>query len=746
METTAFPFSFRLIRNVTKLVLTGMLTFLLWSPIGLSNPLNGYYTINATLPSSAANFQSIKEFADSLNLNGVSGHVVADIIAGTGPYLGQVVFNHPAGAGPNATITLNGGGESASALTTTTDRHVIRLTDCSYFTILNLNILWDPGSTGGFYGIHLYHSAHDITLSNCNVSMSTSTSTLYGGLVASGSTTSILEAGIFHNISFYGNTLSGGGYGVSLFGVDTSLATNVVIDGNHFYNQHSNSIYLRETNGAIISNNNFDKYSPQVTSMNMIQLAQALNVNAQVFNNDIQLTQTSNGTMKIRGIYLFNGTGHQVYNNVIHNINLVSGDFTGIEVRSSNTSPEICFNTISIDNPNTTSGELFGIREELSNTNSILRNNIISITQPTTDNKSGLVLGTTSNLATALNSNYNDIYVPGGNTAQKGYLTTITYYTLLSNWQTASGQDANSTATDPLFYTPTLSIPSNMLIDNLGINIPWVTVDILGITRGAPPDLGAYEFSPVAPAMPDTIFGDSTVCANTQGAVFSVNPVMYAATYHWTVTGATLASGQGTTSITVDLGNTNALIEVYASNSMGNSSVKSLNINILPVPTVSLSLPIDTLCHMDPPILLSGGTPPNGTYSGTGVSSNSFDPPAVGPGVYPITYTFTNLPGCQASALDTIIVVICVGISQQDPEGSLLVYPNPATTSWTLDLKTLKMPCELILTDATGRILKEATLREPCFTLDCSDLARGTYYLSIKDANHRQHRQKLIAP
>jgi hypothetical protein len=103
-----------------------------------------------------------------------------------------------------------------------------------------------------------------------------------------------------------------------------------------------------------------------------------------IYGNFIKVSQVDNGTMPFRGIYLFNGTGHRVFNNVIHDVNLTSGNFTAIEVRTAGTAPEIYFNTISLDNPNTSSGELFGIAEELSNTNSIIRNNIISITQPTT--------------------------------------------------------------------------------------------------------------------------------------------------------------------------------------------------------------------------------------------------------------------------------------------------------------------------------------------------------------------------
>jgi len=323
--------------------------------------------------------------------------------------------------------------------------------------------------------------------------MSGSNSTLVGGIIASGSLTSILDSGEFHFINIINDTTVGGGYGASVFGKASSLATDIVISGNMFYDWHSNGVYLRETNGAIISYNYLNKRTSNVTSCNAIQLAQAANINGRIFNNYITVHQTSNGTMNIRGIYLFNGTGHKVYNNIINDIRLVSGDFTGIEVRTGSTAPEISFNTIAIENTGVSSGNLYGITEELSNTNAVLRNNIVSITQNTTAEKVGLVLGAISNVTTALNSDYNLIWVPNGSVAKKNASSPV-YYTLLSNWQAASTQDANSLMMDPQFFSAALAQPTNANADNLGTPLAGITTDFAGNTRGTPPDMGAYEF------------------------------------------------------------------------------------------------------------------------------------------------------------------------------------------------------------------------------------------------------------
>ncbi|MEP7263591.1 MAG: T9SS type A sorting domain-containing protein [Bacteroidota bacterium] len=460
-------------------------------------PLSGSYTIDSALPTSGTNFQSFTDFATSINSNGISSSVSISVTAGSGPYNEQVVINPITGSGPTATVTLNGNGELLTAVTSTTQRHVLRLAGVSNCSINNLHIAYDAASTGGFYGIQLLDSARNVIISDCDISIAGTTSTLYGSIVASGSETSILDPGNFHDVTIYHNTLQGGGYGVSFYGEGNNLATGINIDNNTIYDFHSNGIYLRESDGTIISNNIFDKRTAQITSTNAIQIAQAANINAQIFNNTISISQTNNGTMTIRGIYLFNGTGHRVYNNVIHDVRLTSGNFTAIEVRTAATAPEIYYNTVSLDNNVATSGDLTGFSEELSNTNSVLRNNMISISQQCSGAKTGIMLGAIATANTAISSNYNNIYVPGGNVAVKGSLTPVIYSTL-ALWQAASNQDANSQILNPQFTSAAVSVPTNLALDGSAIAIPSVITDITGITRGTPPDIGTYEFGVVS--------------------------------------------------------------------------------------------------------------------------------------------------------------------------------------------------------------------------------------------------------
>jgi len=67
------------------------------------------------------------------------------------------------------------------------------------------------------------------------------------------------------------------------------------------------------------------------------------------------------------------------------------------------------------------------------------------------------------------------------------------------------------------------------------------------------------------------------------------------------------------------------------------------------------SLP--TICLNHSAINLSGGSPAGGTYSGTGVSNNIFNPVISGPGNFVITYSYTDAQNCSGTASQSIQVL-----------------------------------------------------------------------------------------
>ena len=148
-----------------------------------------------------------------------------------------------------------------------------------------------------------------------------------------------------------------------------------------------------------------------------------------------------------------------------------------------------------------------------------------------------------------------------------------------------------------------------------------------------------------------TTINPDTVCVNAVGEQYFVTNTP-TSTYQWTITGGgTLAGGQGTNSITTDWGavpglypNAVSVTETNASNCPG----LPINLDVY-VLQMGLSA-LGPFCIGDPAATL-GGSPVGGTYSGTGVVGNDFDPATAGLGVHVITY---SLAGCNTTINVTV--------------------------------------------------------------------------------------------
>jgi len=88
-------------------------------------------------------------------------------------------------------------------------------------------------------------------------------------------------------------------------------------------------------------------------------------------------------------------------------------------------------------------------------------------------------------------------------------------------------------------------------------------------------------------------------------------------------------------------------------NSCTDSASNTVTVNPLPVMTIA---PLSDICVNASPLSLSVGTPTGGTYSGTGVSANTFDPSIAGVGTHSITYTYSDANSCADSVSVSITV------------------------------------------------------------------------------------------
>jgi len=172
---------------------------------------------------------------------------------------------------------------------------------------------------------------------------------------------------------------------------------------------------------------------------------------------------------------------------------------------------------------------------------------------------------------------------------------------------------------------------------------------------------------------------------------------------------------------------------VVITDANGCTTTVSATINDPGAPAVTLALPMDTACGSFPgTVLLSGESPAGGTWSGSNVSGNTFDPFTAGVGMHFIAYTYTDINGCTASATDSVYVDLCMGIETVTAT-SWNVFPNP--TSGLISVTTTgELISDVIIEiySADGKLIQSENKQQATtITLDLSDEPVGTYFIRI---------------
>jgi hypothetical protein len=465
----------------------------------VASPISGAYTINSALPTAGTNFASFTAAANRLNLDGINGPTTITVVGG--PYTEQFLLGQVNGVSATNTLVLNGGGRTIQfASANSNQRAVVQLNGTDYTTINNLVI--DPtggaGATATYgYGVLLTNEANNDRITNCTINNDVNgTNSNFIGIAVSGSATSATTSGNnANNLLVEGNTINGGYYSLTLYGNSvTALNTGNIVRNNNFRDFYFYGVYSGYQDGAQFIGNDVSR-PLRNNGSTFYGIYTFSSRGLAIEKNRIHDTFTGNptSTNTVYGIYVSNGTTgtatapNDVVNNVLYNLN---GTGTQYLIYSSGSDfSRIYNNTVSSDvqTPVSTS-TTYGIYSSGLSTD--IRNNVVSITRGGTGTKYGLYY-----LTNAPISNYNDVYVPGGNV---GYFNGA--YASLPAWQVVNNAafDQNSVSVDPGYVgagTGNLA-PTNGFLNGGGTALARVTQDITGATRGAAPDLGAYEFTP----------------------------------------------------------------------------------------------------------------------------------------------------------------------------------------------------------------------------------------------------------
>lgn len=267
------------------------------------------------------------------------------------------------------------------------------------------------------------------------------------------------------------------------------------------------------------------------------------------------------------------------------------------------------------------------------------------------------------------------------------------------------------------------------------------------------------------PASPIGINGEQTGLCSKTGVVYSIAAVPGATTYTWTIpVGASIVSGQGTTSIKVNFGNLFSAgnICVTADNGCGSSASTCKELSALQSSTAAI-MGLATVCSKQTGVRYTTEAVPGATtYFWTVPSQAKI---TAGQGTNSITVNFSTKSGnvtvkvsnACVSRTNTLAIAMsnCAATTKaSDTEASVMleklavvpaltakVSPNPSTSYFTIITNSgSKKPLEIRLVDALGRIieLKSKVAATGVFTIG-HHYKPGTYYAEVV-----QNKEKIM--
>lgn len=268
-----------------------------------------------------------------------------------------------------------------------------------------------------------------------------------------------------------------------------------------------------------------------------------------------------------------------------------------------------------------------------------------------------------------------------------------------------------------------IGMKAEYIVDNnLRGAIIWeITGDYMETTPGS----GIISGTPLADTLNNVFCNYISGAAPTVAIQSSSQVICAGDSITLTASGATTYlwnTGDSTQSITMSP-TTTTTYAVTGIDTNG-SDDESITIIVNPLPNVSLSTDNATCVNSNPSNLI--GSPAGGTFSGTGVVGNMFDPPMAGIGVFTLTYEYTDVNGCTNIGSTSITVDGCVSLEEENiPE--VHIFPNP-----TLDQLNIEIvgDFDFTLTDVRGRIVTKNHATNQ-ITISTINFESGIYFLKI---------------
>ncbi|MBO0361038.1 T9SS type A sorting domain-containing protein [Hymenobacter sp. BT186] len=227
-----------------------------------------------------------------------------------------------------------------------------------------------------------------------------------------------------------------------------------------------------------------------------------------------------------------------------------------------------------------------------------------------------------------------------------------------------------------------------------------------------------------------TATGTVTVCAGTALPPLRGQATL-GTTVQWLLNGQPIA---GATTLTYQPTQAGSY-SLRAVGSCGTTTSAPVTYTSQPLPVVTLA-PFAPMALTQAPFPLTGGTPAGGTYSGPGVTLNTFNPQVAGVGQHTITYTYADPNGCTATTTAVLEVRTILSRLAARNAALLSVYPNPASGLVQLGWSgASSVPATVVVTNALGQVVRTEAVRLSATApaqLDVRQLPAGAYVVRVQ--------------
>lgn len=209
-------------------------------------------------------------------------------------------------------------------------------------------------------------------------------------------------------------------------------------------------------------------------------------------------------------------------------------------------------------------------------------------------------------------------------------------------------------------------------------------------------------------------------------------------------TNTIVLNGQTTSPISIDASSNStytvsSVVSAGCSNTGTGSATATFHVN----PTVTLNAFAD-MCNYNDALVLTGGVPVGGTYSGTGVSGGSFDPSTAGNGAHTITYEYVDMNNCSGSAMQVINVDACANLNELN-EFDVIIAPNPASEVISV-YHSGDLELTLTMLSEDGKMVQgERTINSgQTEFISIDNLAGGIYFLQFTSSKGKMVKKLFI--